>query len=271
MEGGSCVLGPVTSLLLWRAVASGLAEEPRRDVVAPDLSGCVGRVRQVRRIPVVASLGDVPLDVVVGSPRLTHRCRSLDAIVLRGELPAGSFCQVEAGVYACAPELCFLLLGRGGDWLHLAEVGNELCGGYALSHDQTGSYVVRPQLTTHARLEAYVREARGRHGRKVALEALREVCEGSDSPAETSKLLAWSTYRRMCDSLGARDPSYGTNGVEQWDAALLWSFALGSRWVDHCRYLLDSERWQTEHGRLRIMAGYERRIVRRSPGTCDAA
>ena len=197
MEEVSFVLGPVTSLLVWRAACFGEVDMPEREGRQPDLQRSCARVRSVRELPLVRALGDVPLDVIVGSSHQTHRCKSLNTIVLKGQLPPHSFYTADSGVYVCSPELCFLLLARSGSLLHLIEIGCELCGTYAISHKSTGSFRNVPALTTPARIGAYLQEVGRRHGVESAEKALEFVSDGSDSPRETSVFLMLTLPERM--------------------------------------------------------------------------
>ena len=133
-------LGPVTSLLIWRAAMQGLVHMPAKPSLRPDFEGSRSAIRKMRTIPVLQALGDVPVDAIVAAARRAHACGSLDIIVLRGSLPEGSLWEIGKGVYVCSPELCFALLARGSFDRHLLEIGCELCGTYSLSYNQTGRY-----------------------------------------------------------------------------------------------------------------------------------
>lgn len=197
MREVECVLGPVASLLAWRAAMAGVIEAPGEADRHPDLQRCHASVRLVRRLPVIHELGNVPLDVIVGDSRSTHRIKTLDTIVLKGVLPSGSFKMLDEGVYLCSPELCFALLGRAASPVRLAELGCELCGTYSISHDQSGSFVNCPQLTTCAAIESYLEKLGPRHGRRVARQSLALVADGSDSPRETSMYLDLALPNRL--------------------------------------------------------------------------
>ena len=190
MKRSVCVLGPVTSLLIWRAAQNGMIDLPWEDEFQPDLARCHARLREVRKLSSVKLLGDVPLDVIVGSRARTHRTDSLHVIVLLGTMPPASFFCVEKGVYVCSPELCFALLGRGLNVLRLAELGCELCGTYSIMPDQSGKFRNCPALTSTAKLDSYLKMLGRRHGCRTARKALELVSDESDSPRETSVYLA---------------------------------------------------------------------------------
>lgn len=196
MDKDLCVLGPVSSLLLWRAARCGSIELSRQDEGQPDLERCHARVRDVRQLDLVRMLGDVPLDVIVGDRTKSHS-GTLHTIVLAGKMPTDSFVHVHQGLYVCAPELCFALLGRGGQMLPLARLGLELCGTYSLMPDQSGRYCTSFALTDKRRLSAFLGLMGRRHGLTVARKALGLVADGSGSPRETSLFLALTAPVRM--------------------------------------------------------------------------
>ena len=196
MDKDLCVFGPVSSLLLWRAARCGSIELSRLDEGQPDLERCHARVRDVRQLDLVRMLGDVPLDVIVGNRTKSHS-GTLHTIVLAGKMPTDSFVHVRQELYVCAPELCFALLGRGGQMLPLARLGLELCGTYSLTPDQSGRYCTSFALTDKRRLSAFLGLMGRRHGLTVARKALGLVADGSGSPRETGLYLALTAPVRM--------------------------------------------------------------------------
>lgn len=222
MEAVQFALGPVASLSAWRAFSCGGAGiRPRPG--EPDLACCVARVRDLRRHEAVAAIGDVPLDVIVGDIRRVHRCSTLDAIVLRRDLPRWSFCSLGGGAYLCSPELCFVLLARGGDLPRLLEVGSELCGTYALRPDGSGGFVRRPCLTTTDDLTAYLGQVGRRHGCRLARRALEVLEDGLGSPRET-----WEHLARSCGVSGG-----ASNGVGCGEHRVLREMAGYERGIRH--------------------------------------
>ena len=204
MDKDLCVLGPVSSLLLWRASRCGLIDLSQPDEMQPDLSHCHARIRDMRQLDLVRMLGNVPLDAIVGDRAKSHS-GTLHTIVLAGKMPPGSFVRVGQGLCACSPELCFALLGRGGQVIRLAEFGLELCGTYAIMPDQSGRSCACSALTDGKRLSAYVDLLGHRHGLAVARKVLRLVTEGSGSPRETSLFLALTAPARL-GGYGLRRP-----------------------------------------------------------------
>jgi len=197
MEETNVVLGPITSLMVWRAAMMGSIDMPYESLRQPDRMRSVARVRTVRRLDAVRELGNVPLDVIVGQPKRAHGCKSLNVITLKDQLPDGSLWSAGEGIYLCAPELCFVLLSRGGMCLHLLRLGCELCGTYCIAPDQTGSFSNCAQLTTVEKLRDYVSRLGQRHGVRQARLALRHMANNSDSPRETALFLMASLPDRM--------------------------------------------------------------------------
>lgn len=292
MDKDPCALGPVSSLLLWRAVRCGLIELSRQDEGQPDLACCHARIRDVRRLDLVRLLGDVPLDVVVGDRTRSHS-GTLHTIVLAGEMPPGSFVRAGQELYACAPELCFALLGRGGQMLPLARLGLELCGTYSLMPDQSGRFCTGPALTDKRRLSAFLDLMDHRHGLSVARRALRLVADGSGSPRETSIYLAltapvrmggyglWSIPNQQYWEALARDgiDTVGIGPSEIMSAGRLEAKALRiarllgkparvakglqrQRRRDLLELLFDESLWRVEHKTLCQMASYRTSATR---------
>jgi hypothetical protein len=200
MEETNIVLGPVTSLLVWRAAMEGMVDMPYEPLRRPDRMRSIARVRSVRGLDVIRqleSMGGIPLDVTVAQSIRTHVCNSLDVIMLKDQLPDGSLFAVGEGAYLCSPELCFVLLARGCPTLHLLKLGCELCGTYSIAPDQTGSFVNCPQLTTVAKLSDYVTRLGHRHGVRQARGALEYLADGADSPRETALYLLLTMPNRL--------------------------------------------------------------------------
>lgn len=215
MDEPTYTLGPVTSLLIWRAAMQGLVHMPVKPSVRPDFEGSRSAVRKMRTIPILQALGDVPIDALVSASKRTHACDSLDMMVLRGSLPEGSLWEVGKGVYVCSPELCFVLFARGGFDLHLLEIGSELCGTYSLSYNQTGRYCACKQLTSCKKLGDYLSQMGGRHGIKVARRALGYLQDGSASPFETALYLAL-TLDSVYGGYGIKNPKlHGTIDIPE--------------------------------------------------------
>lgn len=225
MDKDLCVLGPVSSLLLWRAARCGSIELSRLDEGQPDLERCHARVRDVRRLDLVRMLGDVPLDVIVGIRTKSHS-GTLHTIVLAGKMPTDSFVHVRQELYVCTPELCFALLGRGGQMLPLARLGLELCGTYSLTPDQSGRYCTSFALTDKRRLSAFLGLMGRRHGLTMARKALGLVADGSGSPRESSLYLALTAPVRM-GGYGLKRPELMCCGSETLPKPQYWEALAG--------------------------------------------
>lgn len=183
------VLGPVTSLLVWRAGSHGVIDLPSPSDREPDLNRARAHVKSIRSYSAIKALGDIPLDVIVGHGRYAHRSKSLDINVLSGQLPEGSFYSVDDGLYVCSPELIFALLARGSNKIHLAQVGCELCGTYAIKHNQTGMFCNCPSITNVGSIGKYLEKLGARHGCRNAQEVLAYLQDDSDSPKESQQYL----------------------------------------------------------------------------------
>ena len=246
MEDVSYVLGPVSSLIAWRAAMGGILNEPAPSPRQVDFTRARARVRELQSLPAVQLLGDAPLDALVGRASQTHSCAGLDSIVLKQLLPPGSLYLIDKQTYICGPELCFLLLARGGADIHLAEIGCELCGTYHLAPDQSGTFSNGPALTSTEKLCSYLSQMSHRHGVKAAREILELVADGSDSPRETSLYLMlcapdqWGGY-------GIRKPQLNAR-LDIGEAAQL---QLGKG------YLVVDELWRDEQGNPQAVTEYD--------------
>lgn len=246
MEEVAYVLGPVTSLLMWRTANLGGCAMPDREGRQPSLGRCVGRAGEIRLLDEVRALGDVPIDVVVGDTRQAHRCASIDHVVLKGTLPPGSFCSLGGGVYVCSPELCLVLLGRGEDLRHLLELACELCGTYSVDPHQTGNFGNAPALTSRGRLASYVALSKGRHGCRLARRMVDEIRDGSDSPRETSMFLSF-TLRSRDGGFGIRKPLLN----ERFEISERSSRSLGKG------YLIGDEVFRGDRGEVIAVGEYD--------------
>ena len=246
MEAASYVLGPVSSLIAWRAVMEGRLDEPTQSEGQVDLARACARVRELRALPVVQHLGDAPLDVLVGNASNTHVCVGLDAIVMRQPLPPGSLYLVGRATYICGPELCFLLLARGGLDMHLAEIGCELCGTYFIAHDQSGHFDEGPALTSVEKISSFLDMMGRRHGIKAARAMLDLVADGSASPRETSMYLMLCSDERW-GGYAIRRPELNAHlDIPEYAQLLLGK-----------EHLEVDELWRDEQGNPRAVAEYD--------------
>lgn len=100
--------------------------------------------------------------------------------------PDRSFARVAPGVYASAPEACFLQLATVLPLVDLVLLGFELCGTYALDPKDPEGFRTRDRpLATVAALARFASKMEGAHGCKRARRALRYVMDGSASPMES--------------------------------------------------------------------------------------
>ena len=114
----------------------------------------------------------------------THICH-----VWRSDPLSGSFYEVGDRTYAATPELLFVQMANQLDLLDLVLLGMELCGTYTHLLVDKMRFVNCPAATTHDKLEAFAKRAKGMRGATTALRALRWVIDKSNSPGETSLTL----------------------------------------------------------------------------------
>lgn len=139
-----------------------------------------------------------PIHVLVASPSARRRSRAMASHSWTGGLPHGAFVRVARDVHVCSPELSFVQAASTMGLVPLVELGDELCGTYALCPGLEDGFRCRDgPLTTRARLVRAVGEVAGATGAKRARSALRHVMERSASPMETVLAMLLCLPRRL--------------------------------------------------------------------------
>lgn len=100
-------------------------------------------------------------------------------------MPEGLLLELEPGVYAAGPELCFVQVARSSSLVGAVALGCELCGRYAHFSEMVSGYYERSPLTSVERIGEALDALSGLYGICHAREALRWVCDGARSPMET--------------------------------------------------------------------------------------
>ncbi|MCL2333101.1 MAG: hypothetical protein FWC54_06445 [Actinomycetia bacterium] len=139
-----------------------------------------------------------PLHLLVGDDSARRAADGLRCHIGSGIFPPGSFIQVEPGLTASSPELCFVQMASELPLVELMMLGYEFCGSYRLDKVSAPEQGFRKDipLTSAVALEAFVAKATGLKGCKNARKALRFVADGSASPMETAlTLLLCLPYR----------------------------------------------------------------------------
>ncbi len=134
----------------------------------------------------VLGLQRAPLHVLVR--RYAPVCKARGIQVHRfglGEVPAGLLLEVDEGVYAAGPELCFVQMAREVSFLGAVVLGCELCGRYAHFSQMVSGYYERPTLTSVEKIADALDAIEGLYGLSKAREALRWIRDGARSPMET--------------------------------------------------------------------------------------
>lgn len=108
---------------------------------------------------------------------------------MAGRPPRNSFYKESEGVYAATPELLFVQMASKLSVVELALFGLELCGTYTLRSDGNFGSSGCPKATTHKRLLSFAENARPMRGASLAIQALKWVVDGSNSPMESALML----------------------------------------------------------------------------------
>lgn len=161
-----------------------------------------------KRLLLDRGLIGAPLDVLVSSQGARSKRAGVHVHTCSVDLPHGSFLQLFEEVYVSSPELVFLQLAPMLTFGELVLLGLELCGTYALVPGLEHGHLSRRgsaldadvlpggAITSIGKMNSFAQRAVGVHGRKQALQALRYLADGSDSPAESVAAILLTLPRR---------------------------------------------------------------------------
>ncbi len=139
-----------------------------------------------------------PLDVLVPSESARRYAKDLRPHVWAGEVPMGAFRKIGPNLFVSSPEFTYVQLALSFSVIELAQVGNELCGGYflmAFSGFQTR--LGKRPITSRRKIANMIDRVVEVRGAKRAREALRWVADHCDSPMETNTLLVLCLPKRL--------------------------------------------------------------------------
>lgn len=171
---------------------------PARDIVGGSSANAHSLRYLHERLPQLPDPLHLAADAWAGAPqpnRRIHRtkCRPDDPLA-----------QVDHGIYAPSPELCFLQLAGGLPLLETVMLGSALCGTFALDPRQPSGLAERPPLTSVADIGAFLDTRMGQKGVARARRALGFIADGAASPPEV--------FLRMALTLPARHGGFGLEG-----------------------------------------------------------
>lgn len=153
------------------------------------LSDCASSLTEVRSITTPAfDQSQNQLEVLVPSTDKAHRSKEHVCRVLKTPPISGMFCRIDKNAYITSPEMTFVQMATRLDLIELILLGMELCGTYAPC-PYADRFDERPAITTQYRLLSFCKRVKGMHGAAKAMQALKFVVDGSNSPAETSLVL----------------------------------------------------------------------------------
>ena len=139
-----------------------------------------------------------PLYVLVGCKGARRYASTLVPRVWQGPVPANAFRRIGPHIYVSSPEFVFVQMASTLSIVELAQLGNELCGGYYLQRvSGFGEHTDKQPLTSRADLKRFALCVATARGAKKALRALRWVCDRCNSPMETNVLLMLCMPSRM--------------------------------------------------------------------------
>lgn len=182
----------ISALRYWRQ-PEGTAMGKRSR--ARSLAKAITSVKEARRLmPAEQGLimkPDYPLHVLVPGVASRRYAKGFQPHVWQGEVPYGAFLKIAPNIYVSSPEFVFVQLASQYSLVELAQIGNELCGGYYLN--AISGFEQRPSntpLTSRRKLLAFIDKVPKARGAKKARRALEWVADHCNSPQETIGLMA---------------------------------------------------------------------------------
>ena len=181
----------ISALRYWRR-EEGLGDSVRARITS--LNSAIGNVKDAKQLdPTTHGLImgiEHPLNVLICRKEDRRYARSLKPRVWREGLPYNAFRRIAPNLYVSSPEFVFVQMSAQLSVVELAQLGNELCGGYFLL-PRTGfsKHVNKKPLTTRTKLVNFVKSVPNARGAQKALNALRWVANHCNSPMETNSLL----------------------------------------------------------------------------------
>lgn len=141
----------------------------------------------------------IPLDLVVRE-QVGHQPshQLVRHLTSREELPSGSLCKIDAGIYVLTPAYCILQVASiatrlaspettpGFALVIVAKVACEMCGTYSLSEK---GLTERKPLTTVGELATLALSSAGSYGVRLLREAIPYIVPNTRSPKETDLAL----------------------------------------------------------------------------------
>lgn len=195
----SLFVSHLSALRYWRQ-SEGL--RTTSDTRVRSLASAISNIKDARNLnPKAHGLimsKDYPLDVLVSSKQERRYAKELQPHPWSSEVPDRAFRQVTESLFVSSPEFLFIQLAKSLSLVELAQVGNELCGGYYLL--SSSGFCERPSnepITTRKKLLSFVKRAPNSRGTKKALRALAWVADHCNSPMETNTLLVLCLPKRL--------------------------------------------------------------------------
>ena len=97
------------------------------------------------------------IDVLISRASNQNKTKLVKYHLISGKLPSHSFLKVSKGIYVVCPELLFCQMASVFSPVRLLLFGLELCGTYAIRHDDENSFVPNvTALTTAERIKEYI-------------------------------------------------------------------------------------------------------------------
>lgn len=127
---------------------------------------------------------DQPLHVLVGARSAVRNQRSLEVHRWCGVLPAGAFYELSGSNLVSSPEFTFVQLAARRPLREVVEMGDYLCGLFAIGNRGRGYAGPREALATPDSIARFLEDMPGGYGVKQARRALPYIVPRTASPKE---------------------------------------------------------------------------------------
>lgn len=184
LRNASASTGAIRPLLQSAGSSSGRIYGARPDENLATILGGLG-------------IDELPLHLMVNDRSLRRKTTSIITHYYQRALPEGSFCQIDTDVFVSSPELTLAQLSLELPLIDVLEIALEFCGGYALNPNTERGFDDRPPLTNAARLAAFGKRIKGRHGAKTLAPILPYLVDDSASPMESIVLMLLSLPSKL--------------------------------------------------------------------------
>ena len=155
------------------------------------------------------------VDVIVSKSSNQNKTKLVNYHLISGKLPPYSFLKVAKGLYVVCPELLFCQMASVFSPVRLLLFGLELCGTYAMRHEEDNSFMPNvPALTTAERIKKYINSLQKcqAHFRGIAkAKNIAQYLSNNSASPQESKLYVQLCAPRKLGGYGIRNIKFNQN------------------------------------------------------------